>query len=256
MLEALSNSILLIIVYMTLIYILALTVKDNSIVDIGWGLGFILVTLYNFLQNTEHSLRQNIVLLLILIWGLRLIVHIGLRNIGKKEDFRYRNFRQKWGKHWVILSYTNVFLLQGFFMFLIAIPVILVNIRDNHGFTAFDIIGLLIWATGFFFEAVGDYQLQQFKKNPENKGRIMQSGLWRLTRHPNYFGESMIWWGIFLITLSSDYGRWAFISPIIITLLLVFVSGIPLLEKKYRDNPEFQSYAARTSIFFPWWPKK
>jgi steroid 5-alpha reductase family enzyme len=117
-------------------------------------------------------------------------------------------------------------------------------------------IGLLVWVIGFVFESVGDSQLKRFIKNPENKGKIMDKGLWRYTRHPNYFGESVMWWGLAIMAISVQYGYIGFLSPIIITYLLLFISGVPLLEKAFKDNMEFQKYAARTSIFIPWFPKR
>jgi steroid 5-alpha reductase family enzyme len=147
-------------------------------------------------------------------------------------------------------------MLQGAVIFLVALPIQLVINTPGEPLGHLDRIGLLIWLFGFGFEAIGDWQLLQFKKDPENKGKIIQHGLWRYSRHPNYFGEAVLWWGIFLIALKAQYGILAIISPILIDFLLLKVSGIPMLEAKYEGNPDFESYKARTNAFFPWFPKK
>ncbi len=246
----------IIILYMTLMFVLALILKDNSIADIAWGLGFIISAIVAFIYTPFYTTRQIIVTLLILIWGFRLAIHIYLRNKGRSEDFRYANWRKKWGKNWIIRSYIEVFLQQGILLFFIVYPVIILNTSFQAGLKIFDYIGIVIWLIGFIFETVGDSQLKKFKSFPENKGKIMDIGLWKYTRHPNYFGESAMWWGIFFLCVSAENGLWCIFSPIIITFLLTKVSGIPLLEKKYAGNPEFEAYKKRTSAFIPMLPKK
>ena len=141
-------------------------------------------------------------------------------------------------------------------MFLIGLPILLVNRQPSNQMTYLDFIGLLLWGIGFLFETVGDAQLKSFLQQSENKGKLITTGLWRYTRHPNYFGEALIWWAIMLLAIQVPYGIYSLLSPILITILLLFVSGIPLLEKKYRDRPDFIAYSKRTSLFFPWFPKK
>lgn len=256
MLNIILFTVLQVFMFMSILFIIALVVKDNSIVDIGWGLGFIYIFLLNFLLFSDRTPRQIFVTSLIIIWGIRLAFYIYSRNKGKKEDFRYAKWRQDWGDKWIIRSYLQVFMLQGFIMLSIAYPVFILHYDKGGRFTPLDLLGLLIWLVGFFFESIGDLQKTCFKRKNENRGKVMTSGLWRYTRHPNYFGEAAMWWGIFLIVLNVPYGLLAIFSPLIITNLLLFVSGIPLLEKKYADNPEYQEYAKHTSIFFPWFPKK
>ena len=147
-------------------------------------------------------------------------------------------------------------MFQGLLMIIIASPVIFINYSTQPGLQLFDFIGLAVWLTGFYFESVGDAQLARFIKNPAHKGKIMKYGLWRYTRHPNYFGEATMWWGIYIFALSIPQGFWFVISPLTITFLLLFVSGVPMLERKFADNPEFQNYARVTPKFFPWFPKK
>ena len=243
-------AILVIFVSANVGFAVSLIKKRNDVADIFWGIGFVAVAWISFIFAQSFNLRGLSVNLLVTIWGLRLALHIGLRNRGKGEDFRYKAWRESWGKTFYLRSYFQVFILQGLFLFLISLPIILVNTRIAQ-FSLFDILGLIIWLVGFFFEAVGDYQLLQFSKNPLNKGKIIQTGLWKYTRHPNYFGEVVLWWGIFFFALSVPFGFLTIISPLTITLLILYVSGIPMLEKKYENNPEFAEYKKRTSAFFP-----
>ena len=242
--------------YMLFMFFAALLKKDNSIVDIAWGGGFILLALLTFILNGGRTLRSLIVTCLVVIWGSRLALYIFLRHRGKGEDFRYAKWRKDWGRWFILRSFFQIFMLQGLLLLIISYSVILVNHSPKVGLTILDYVGVLVWLIGFFFEAVGDYQLSRFKKNPENKGRIMKYGLWRYTRHPNYFGEAVMWWGIFLIALSVRYGWTAVISPLVITFLLLRVSGVIMLEKKYKENEEYAAYAQRTSAFLPWFHKK
>jgi steroid 5-alpha reductase family enzyme len=242
-------------VYMTAVFLIAILAKDNSIVDVGWGPGFILVAVVTFFLRPGFEARHVLITLLVLIWGLRLATHIFLRNWGRGEDFRYAKWRKDWGRWFIPRSFFQVFMLQGFFMLVISSPIILVNRSRESGLTMLDALGGLVWLTGFLFEAVGDYQLKRFKQKPESRGKIMTAGLWKYTRHPNYFGEAVLWWGIWLVALSVDSGWAAIISPLTISFLLLKVSGVAMLEKKYAGNEEFAAYARRTSSFFPWFPK-
>ena len=230
--------------------------KDNSIVDIAWGIGFILVAILTFILQPVCVARHILVTALIIIWGTRLAAHLAIRNKGRDEDFRYAQWRKDWGKWFLIRSFFQVYMLQGFLLLIIAYPVMLINHSEETGIVFLDILGLVIWLVGFFFEAVGDYQLLTFKRKAENKGKIMTQGLWRYTRHPNYFGETAVWWGIFVIALSVKNGWTAIVSPLLITFLLLKVSGVTMLEKKYVGNKEFEEYAKRTRAFFPWLPKR
>ena len=247
--------VLLISCYFTVFFIVGTLIKNNSIVDIGWGIGFVIVAWFVLLRDPQILLGQFILTLLITIWGLRLFYYIAIRNYRKKEDFRYAGMRKAWGK-WVIpRAFFQVYLLQGVFLYLISLSVVLVSRQSNRTDLPLLIVGIMVWLVGFYFEAVGDYQLKAFISKQENKGKIMMAGLWRYTRHPNYFGEAIMWWGIFLLAFSSGASLLALISPIIITLLLLFVSGVPLLENSMKKKPGFDEYARSTNIFFPWFPK-
>lgn len=244
-------------IYMTLWYMLSLAKKRNDVADVAWGLGFILLAWTSFFIGHTESIRGILVGVLISVWGLRLAWYIRTRNRGKTEDYRYAKWRQEWGKWFYIRSYLQVYLLQGFFLYLIILPVLIINQKDvGSPFNYLDILGVAVWIFGFLFEVMGDAQLAKFIKNPDNKGKIIQSGLWRYTRHPNYFGEVTLWWGIWLISLSAYFCFLSLIGPLTITFLILKVSGIPMLEKKYQGNPEFEAYKRKTSVFFPLPPKK
>ena len=188
--------------------------------------------------------------------GLRLSLYILRRNWGKPEDFRYQKWREESGKRWWWKSLFQVFLLQGLLMWLISTPLLAAHrsAAPDH-LTFLDITGLVLWSVGFFFEAVGDFQLSRFRGNPANKGKVLDSGVWRYTRHPNYFGDSAQWWGYYLIAAAAG-GWWTVFSPIMMTLLLLRVSGVALLEKTLETRPGYREYAQRTSAFIPWFPRK
>jgi len=241
---------LLMLIYVSLVFVLAQIAKDNSIVDIFWGPGFILIAIYSLIQDPEPDLRKWIVTFLVALWGIRLSVHVFLRNRGRGEDFRYRHWRETW-KFFTIRSYFQIFLLQGLFIFIIASPVYYINFYSKEALGFWDTLGLVVFGIGFLFEAVADYQLSTFKKNPENAGKFITSGLWEMSRHPNYFGEAMVWWGFSFYALNLPNGWMTLVSPVIITLLLRFVSGVPMLEKRFNGRPGWESYKKDTAAFVP-----
>ena len=244
--------ILILFAYMSLWFVVSLIKKRN---DVAWGLGFVLMTWVSFFLSSDSGVRGLLVGVLVSVWGLRLAWHIYSRNKGKAEDYRYLAWRKEWGKWFYIRSYFQVYLLQGVFLLLIVAPVLLINKSAGTALGLPDIVGVLVWLVGFYFEAVGDAQLARFIKDPANKGKLMQSGLWAYTRHPNYFGEVTQWWGIWIIALSVSGGWLGIIGPITITFLILKVSGIPMLEKKMAENPEFTEYKKQTSMVIPWFKK-
>ncbi len=242
------------IVHMHLFFLAALRLKNNGVADIAWGLGFVVVGWALIFSAGQPSNRLWLLVGLVTIWGVRLAGHILLRNRKKKEDWRYAQWRKQWGRWWLVRSYLQVFVLQGCLLAVVATPMFLVAGGSSVPLVIWDVVAVGVWLIGFLFEAVGDYQLTVFKSNPANKGKLLTTGLWRYTRHPNYFGEVALWWGVFLLVLPVPYGWLAIVSPALITYLLLKVSGIPMLEKKYQGRADFEAYKKRTNAFFPWFP--
>jgi len=245
-------STVIVLVFFFGVFIIGQILNNNSIVDIAWGLGFVVLYGLMLLVIGEYDLRRWLLMVMIGGWGLRLSYHIWLRNHGKPEDFRYQAMRQQWGTHWVRLkALVYVFLLQGLLLWVISFGLLNLLSQPTSGWTMLDSLGLLIWVVGIGFEVIGDWQLAKFKKDPTNKGKLMTTGLWAYTRHPNYFGEAVLWWGIWLIVLGGNGAWYTIISPLTITYLLMFVSGVPLLEKKMSQHPQFKEYAQHAGKFFP-----
>jgi steroid 5-alpha reductase family enzyme len=251
-----TTAALILLIYFSLFFVLGTVLRNNGVWDVGWGIGFVILAWFLLLTRLPASLAQLTVTLLVTVWGVRLFTHILKRNWGKPEDFRYANFRREWGKWAVPRAFFQVFMLQGVLMYLIALPFILGVPGPGATNPWLYALGLTVFAVGFFFEATGDYQLAAFLRDPSHRGQLMTGGLWRYTRHPNYFGEATLWWGIFLIAVSGGVTPLAVISPITITLLLLFVSGVPPLEKSMKNREGYAEYAKHTSIFFPWFPGK
>ena len=247
-----------ILAIMILLWLFSLLLKNSSIVDIFWGFGFVISAwLYFFISPDGWIVRKWIITLLTTVWGLRLTLHILIRNYGKPEDFRYQKWREEAPTTWWIKSLFKVFLLQGLLMWIISTPLLVAQLSpDASHLMVFDILGIMLWGIGFFFESVGDAQLTRFRANPENKGKILNTGVWRYTRHPNYFGDSAQWWGYFSIALAAG-SWWTIFSPILMTLFLVRVSGVALLEKTLATaKPGYAEYIRQTSAFIPWFPRK
>lgn len=242
---------------MLLLWLLSLLLKNASIVDIFWGTGFVIADWVYFALTPEGYLpRKLLISALVTIWGLRLSLHILRRNWGKPEDFRYQKWRNENGRKWWWLSFFQVFLLQGALMWIISAPLLAAQLGSYpQHLSVFDFLGALLWLVGFFFEVVGDYQLARFKTNKENKGKVMNTGVWRYTRHPNYFGDSAQWWGYYLVAAGAG-GWWTIFSPILMTLFLLRVSGVTLLEKTMQSRPGYKEYIETTSAFIPWFPRR
>jgi steroid 5-alpha reductase family enzyme len=242
---------------MTLLWVGSVIARNVSIVDLFWGLGFVFVALFYFMETDGYPARKIIVTLLVAVWGLRLSIYLAWRNIGKGEDFRYMQFRKKYGekRYWWI-SFFQTFLLQGVLMWLISAPLLAAQYYgQNNSLGVFDYAGIILWITGFFFETTGDIQLAVFKADLSNKGKVMDKGLWRFTRHPNYFGDSAVWWGYGFFCLASG-SYLPILGSVLMTALIIKVSGVALLEKSLTDQkPEYKEYIRKTSAFLPWFPK-
>jgi len=246
------------LVDVTAIWLVSLVLRNASIVDAFWGLGFVLLAALYFVATDGFVGRKILITGLVAVWGLRLSLYILWRNWGKGEDYRYGAFREKAGERFWWVSFFQVFLLQGVLLWLISAPILAGQFYDSPDeLTVVDGLGAVVWAVGFFFEAVGDWQLAAFKADPANKGKVMQSGLWRYTRHPNYFGDTTAWWGYFAIAAGTVDGLWTVFSPILMTVLLLRVSGVALLEKaQVRTKPQYSVYIESTSAFLPWFPRR
>lgn len=241
---------------MVVVWVVSIVISDASIVDIVWGLGFVLVAILGGALGAE-STRTRLVGALTLIWGLRLAIHLFRRNVGKGEDYRYRAMRRRWGDRFPVVSLFTVFLLQGALMFIVSLPVQAAQTATSpERLNSVDVIGATVWFVGFVFEAIGDEQLRRFKADPANKGKVMNRGLWRYTRHPNYFGDATLWWGLGLIAIGTG-AWWSLIGPLVMTVFLLRVSGVPLLERRMaRTRPGYEDYVRRTSSFVPLPPKR
>lgn len=261
LLYVLSHCFAILSFLMLFAFVVSLIKKDNGIADSFYGLGFILIAVYTyfFLCDGSQDLRAMIVTLCVLLWGLRLSYRITLRNAGKGEDFRYKKWRDLWMQrshtYFIIRSFVQIYLLQGLIILTISLPVIFANTVSSYSFSYINGIGLLLWVIGFFFEVEGDHELDAFIRRPNKPTRILTTGLWKYTRHPNYFGEALMWWGIFVMVIPMPYFWYTIVSPFLITLLLRFVSGVPMLEAKWQGDPEFAAYAKKTNAFIPWFPK-
>jgi steroid 5-alpha reductase family enzyme len=248
---------LLVWAYMTVWFLIALALRRNDVADVAWGLGFIVVAWWLLLRSDPRPPRLSIATALVTVWGIRLAWHIWSRHRGKPEDYRYSAWRLEWGRWFLPRTYVQVFLLQGLFMLLIALPLVVLAAESPPSRpTMLGALATAVWLVGFVFEAVSDAQLSAFLGKPENRGHVMSAGLWKYSRHPNYFGESLQWWAIWLLTLGVPGWVLAAVGPLTITLLLRFVSGVPMLERTRAGRPEWEAYKARTSVFVPLPPKR
>lgn len=239
--------------YMSIWFFIGVAKGRTDVADIAWGGTFIAIAVATLLAG-EKTITALLVTTLVLIWGFRLSFHIFVRNWNKKEDSRYKELKSKWGKVTLPRIYTRVFLVQAVLAVAVSLPVIAINASEID-FGLAQKIGLIIWLVGFSFEVIGDAQLRNFLRSRKKKGQILSTGLWRYSRHPNYFGEVTCWWGIWLISLGSSWTPLTIIGPITISYLILFVSGVPLLEKRYQKDKDYQAYARRTSKFIPLPPR-
>jgi steroid 5-alpha reductase family enzyme len=246
----------IVLLYMTATFVSTWLMKRLDIVDIAWGGAFVVAALSSFLLGTA-GLLQYLVTGLVLIWAVRLSSSILRRFLrSSEEDARYKDMRKTWKGSQSINAFLRIFLVQGILATIVSLSVIAVNTSGTHELSVWAYVGAGVWLLGFIFEAVGDKQLRNHLADPENKGKLMTSGLWRYTRHPNYFGEATQWWGIFFISISVPYGWLTILAPLTITVLLLFVSGVPLTEKRFEGRQGWAEYKKQTSMFLPLPPRK
>ena len=249
---------LIILVLVTLLWIWSIIIKNVSIVDLFWGFGFVVVNAFYLFMSGELNTRKILILTLVGLWGLRLAIYLAWRNIGKGEDFRYQEFRRYYGpKRYWWFSYFQTFLLQGALIMIVSLPLLGINSSASSGdLNVLDYIGIVVWIIGFVFEAGGDFQLAIFKNDPANRGKVLNTGFWKYTRHPNYFGDSAVWWAYAIFSMAAG-SYWQIIGSIVMTLLIIRISGVALLEKTLNNTkPQYKEYVQKTSSFFPWFPKK
>ncbi|MCH9649294.1 MAG: DUF1295 domain-containing protein [Deltaproteobacteria bacterium] len=246
-----------------LLWLLSLRLKNAGIVDIFWGLGFVGLTWFaHFHSNSPGSTEsagpaQWLHLVLVTIWGVRLAGYIGWRNHGQSEDYRYAAMRERHGRSFWWVSLFTVFLLQATLVAALGCLLVIVQTTTPRSVTPWDLLGAGLWSVGFLFESVGDAQLHRFKADPRHRGQVLDRGLWRYTRHPNYFGEALLWWGYAAFALGSAGSIWTLWSPLVMTLLLLKVSGVALLEKTIVERrPGYRQYIESTNAFLPWFPKR
>ncbi len=243
-------------VVVTLLWALSLRMRDASIVDIFWGPLFgVQAAVYAVLLPDGDPARRLLVLALVAVWSARLATHIASRHAGKGEDSRYAAWRTQHGPAWPMRSLFQVFWLQGLLAWIIGAP-LWVAMGSSAPIGLLDGIGLALWAIGFFFEAVGDYQLTAFIRDPASRGTTLRTGLWRYTRHPNYFGDAAQWWGFWLLAAAAG-GWWTVFAPVLMTFLLVRVSGVGMLERTIAERRRgYDEYMRTTSAFIPLPPRR
>lgn len=249
---------LAVFVFMVVLWVISLILRDSSIVDPFWGAGFVIANWVSFALTPGGALpRKVLISILVTIWGLRLSLYLLWRNWSKGEDFRYRKWREEAGPRWWWLSLFKVFLLQGLLMWVISAPLLAAQFgAAPTRLIALDLLAIPVWLVGFFFEAVGDLQLARFRADPSNQGKVLRTGVWRYTRHPNYFGDATQWWAFYLIAAAGG-GYWTIFSPLLMTTLLLRVSGVTLLERSLADTkPGYREYVETTSAFVPWFPRR
>jgi steroid 5-alpha reductase family enzyme len=251
-LDVVLSAAFAIVVIMVATWIVSLVLRNASIVDIVWGAGFVVVAWVAQTIGDGNPDRLALLTAMVSIWGVRLTVYLWWRNHGQEEDFRYRSMRERQGSSFPIRSLVTVFGLQGLIMMVVSLPVQLAATPEEPDLGWLAVIGVVVWGLGMFFETVGDAQLARFKADPANAGTVMDRGLWRYTRHPNYFGDFCVWWGIFLVAAEVSDARFGIVGPLLMSFLLMRVSGVPMLERSLtKRRAGYADYIARTSSFFP-----
>jgi steroid 5-alpha reductase family enzyme len=241
------------------LWLISLAIRDVSFIDSWWALGLGVLALAAFLETPAHSDRQRLLVSLVAVWSLRLGLYLLWRWRKNGPDPRYvkiiAHAKSARGRSFATTAGVQIFAFQAVLQFIVSLPAQIGQWDGDDTIGTLTIVGAVVAVFGFLFETIGDAQLAAFKSDPANKGKVLDRGLWRYTRHPNYFGEAMFWWGIFLIAAQTRLGLYTLPAPILVTVLLTRVSGVPMLEKAMQKKPDHAAYAARTSGFIPWFPK-
>jgi len=247
-----------VIISMHIFFAIGMWKKNHTVADIAWGLNPVFIAHIAFWMKGEFTVPRVLVLAMVTIWGLRLATHIYNRSRGHDEDERYKFMRESFKKrgHALLNSYLRIYLMQSLWVLIITCPVVLIICSSEKGVVWLYWLGAAVWLFGFLWEVIADYQLKQFLSVEENKGHMMKKGLWNYTQHPNYFGEATLWWGVYIMALNVQGGWLTFFGPFFLTFSLFYVTGVPLVEKMFRNSDEFVGYQKRTSKFLPWFPKE
>jgi steroid 5-alpha reductase family enzyme len=252
-----ATGLVVVLALMTLVWLASLVKRDAGIVDVFWGLGFGVVGWVYYSMSKGQTPRGGLVVALLTVWALRLSLYILWRNWGQGEDYRYQEMRARHRTSFPLWSLVFVFWLQGILLWVVSLPLYQAQAPEPVSLQPLDLLGLVLFLAGFVFEAGGDWQLARFKADPANRGQVMDRGFWRYTRHPNYFGDAVVWWSFFCFAAATPGGAWTVLSPILMTVLLMRVSGVTLLEKRLGETkPAYRRYAEETSAFFPWPPRR
>lgn len=251
------NTLVLVVLFFGL-WLVSLAVEDASIVDIFWGMSFVVVAWATAFVADGAEPRRFLIVVLVSLWGLRLSGYLAWRNLGKGEDYRYQAMRKRFAPRFWLISLWVVFGLQAALAWVVSLPVQGGQVpADPDSLVLLDYLGVVVWAIGLAFESIGDWQLARFKADAANRGAVMDRGLWRYTRHPNYFGDFLVWWGLYLVALATVDAWWTIVGPIVMSVLLIRVSGAALLERSLRKRrPGYEDYVGRTSAFFPRPPRR
>ena len=241
--------IVAIFVFVNIFFLVAVIKRKFSVIDIGWGLGFIVVAMISYFHH-PMSVKNALLLLVTTAWGLRLGLYILLRSKGHPEDPRYTKLRHEWGANANLQAYLKVFLLQGFFMFIVSLPITVGMAQEDKDLNLINYAGLVLWFFGFILEVSSDAYLNWFKKQPENNGKLCTTGPWKICRYPNYLGEISLWYGIFFLGLGSS-SWWTIIGPLLINVLILKFSGVPPQEERNKNRPEYADFARRTPRLLP-----
>ncbi len=245
-----ASGLIAVLTLASLTWVVSVIKRDASIVDGVWSLMFLAAALVYAADPQHYTSRSSLILTLVLVWALRLSLFIMWRNWGEPEDRRYRAIREKYEPHFPLKSLGIIFVFQAFLAWIISMP-LWAALTVKASLSVFDLLAGVLWVIGMFFETVADWQLARFKMNPANRGKVMDGGLWRYTRHPNYFGECVIWWGFYLFAIPTG-AWWTIVGPLLLTHLLLRFSGVALMEENIVERrPAYRDYIERTNAFVP-----
>lgn len=250
--DVMATAALAVLVLMVITWLVSLPLRNASIVNVVWGIGFTVVAWVSAIIGDGNATRSNLLTAMVTVWGVRLSIHIWWRGRGAGETSRHRAIRSRFDERFAIRSFANVFVFRGLLIWTVSLPIQLAMAQESPNLGGLAVVGVTVWGIGFFFESVADTQLARFKSEPANNGRVLDAGLWKYSRHPNHFGDFCVWWGIFLVAAETSAARFAVVGPILMTLILTVFSGVGPLERSLTKHlAGYTDYTKRTSSFFP-----